>query len=101
MRLASTDPARLERLGELGWTAARSAPEAVLVAAALVLALVARDPRAAIAALVLVAPGLAWALEQRAWLSPLASWYWLAITVTVPLLVLAVVSANPRQRTEL
>lgn len=43
MGLASTDPAQLERLGELGWTAARSAPEAVLAAAALGLALVARD----------------------------------------------------------
>jgi hypothetical protein len=98
--LASIGPARLERLGELGWTAARSAPEVVVVAAALGLALVARDPRPAIAAIVLVAPGLAWALEQRAWLSPLASWYWLAIAVTVPLLVMAVVSANRRQRTE-
>ncbi len=98
--LASIGPARLERLGELGWAAARSAPEAGLVAAALGLALVARDPRAAIAAIVLVAPGLARALEQRAWLSPLASWYWLAIAVTVPLLVMAVVSANPRQRTQ-
>jgi hypothetical protein len=101
MGLASTGPAQLERLGELGWTAARSAPEAILVAAALGLALVARDPRAAIAAIVLVAPGLAGALERRAWLSPLASWYWLAIAVTVPLLVMAVVSANRRQRTEL
>jgi hypothetical protein len=72
----------------------------VLVAAALGLALVARDPRAAIAAVVLVAPGLAWALEQRAWLSPLASWYWLVTAVTVPLLVMAVVSADRRQRTE-
>jgi hypothetical protein len=101
MGLASTGPAQLERLGELGWTAARSAPEALLVAAALGLALVARDPRPAIAALVLVTPGLAWALEQRAWLSPLASWYWLVIAVTVPLLVMAVVSADRRQRTEL
>jgi hypothetical protein len=101
MGLASSGPAQLERLGELGWTAARSAPEAVLVAAALGLALVARDPRPAIAALVLVAPGLAWALERRAWLSPLASWYWLAIVVTVPLLILAVVRADRRQRTEL
>jgi hypothetical protein len=67
--LASTSPAQLERLGELGWTVARSAPEAGLVAAALGLALVARDPRAAIAAIVLVAPGLARALEQRAWLA--------------------------------
>lgn len=100
MGLASAGAAQLERLGELGWTAARSAPEAVLVAAALGLALVARDPRPAIAALVLVAPGLAWALEQRAWLSPLASWYWLVIAVTVPLLVLAVVRADRRQRTE-
>jgi hypothetical protein len=99
--LASIGPARLERLGELGWTAARSAPQAVLVAAALGLALVARDPRPAIAAIVLVAPGLAWALEQRAWLSPLASWYWLVIAVTVPLLVIAGVSADRRQRTEL
>jgi hypothetical protein len=98
--LASIGPAQLERLGELGWTAARSAPEAVVVAAALGLALVARDPRAAIAAIVLVAPGLAWALEQRAWLSPLASWYWGVIAVTVPLLVMAVVSADRRQRTE-
>jgi hypothetical protein len=98
--LASIGPARLGRLGELGWTAARSAPQAVLVAAALGLALVARDPRAAIAAVVLVAPGLAWALEQRAWLSPLASWYWLVTAVTVPLLVMAVVSADRRQRTE-
>lgn len=98
--LASIGPARLERLGELGWAVARSAPEAGLVAAALGLALVARDPRPAIAAMVLVAPGLAWALEQRAWLSPLASWYWLAIAVTVPLLVMAVVSAIPRQRTQ-
>jgi hypothetical protein len=98
--LASTGPARLERLGELGWAAARSAPEAVLVAAALGLALVARDPRPAIAAIVLVAPGLAWALEQRAWLSPLASWYWITIAVTVPLLVMAVVSADRRQRTQ-
>jgi hypothetical protein len=98
--LASTGPAQLERLGELGWTAARSAPEAILVAAALGLALVARDPRAAIAAVVLVAPGLARALERRAWLSPLASWYWLVIAVTVPLLVMAVVSANRRQRIE-
>jgi len=101
MGLASTDPAQLERLGELGWTAARSAPEAVLVAAALGLALVARDPRPAIAALVLVVPGLAWALEQRAGLSPLASWYWLGIAATVPLLVIAAVSAARRQRTEL
>jgi hypothetical protein len=99
--LASIGPARLGRLGELGWTAARSAPQAVLVAAALGLALVARDPRPAIAAIVLVAPGLAWALEQRAWLSPLASWYWLVIAVTVPLLVIAGVSADRRQRTEL
>jgi hypothetical protein len=99
--LARIGPARLERLGELGWTAARSAPQAVLVAAALGLALVARDPRPAIAAIVLVAPGLAWALEQRAWLSPLASWYWLVIAVTVPLLVIAGVSADRRQRTEL
>jgi hypothetical protein len=99
--LASIGPAQLERLGELGWTAARSAPEAVVVAAALGLALVALDPRPAIAAMVLVAPGLAWALEQRAWLSPLASWYWLVIAVTVPLLVMAVVSADRRQRTEL
>ena len=99
--LASIGPAQLERLGELGWTAARSAPEAVLVAAALGLALVARDPRPAIAALVLVAPGLAWALEQRAWLSPLASWYWLGIAVAVPLLVMAGVSADRRRRTEL
>jgi hypothetical protein len=99
MGLASIGPARLERLGELGWVAARSAPEAVLVAAALGLALVARDPRPAIAALVLVAPGLARALEQRAWLSPLASWYWLVIAVTVPLLLMAVVSADRRQRT--
>lgn len=101
MGLASSGAVQLERLGELGWTAARSAPEAVLVAAALGLALVARDPRPAIAALVLVAPGLAWALERRAWLSPLASWYWLAIAVTVPLLILAVVRADRRQRTEL
>jgi hypothetical protein len=101
MGLASIGPAQLERLGELGWTAARSAPQAVLVAAALGLALVARDPRPAIAAIVLVAPGLAWALEQRAWLSPLASWYWLVIAVTVPLLVIAGVSADRRQRTEL
>jgi hypothetical protein len=98
--LASIGPAQLERLGELGWTAARSAPEAVVVAAALGLALIARDPRPAIAAMVLVAPGLAWALEQRAWLSPLASWYWLTIAVTVPLLVMAVVSADRRQRTQ-
>jgi hypothetical protein len=100
MGLASIGPAQLERLGELGWTAARSAPDAVVVAAALGLALVARDPRPAIAALVLVAPGLAWALEQRAWLSPLASWYWLVIAVTVPLLVMAVIGADRRQRTE-
>jgi hypothetical protein len=99
--LASIGPAQLDRLGELAWTAARSAPEAVLVAAALGLALVARDPRPAIAALVLVAPGLAWALEQRAWLSPLVSWYWVGIAVTVPLLVMAGVSADRRQRTEL
>ncbi len=98
--LASIGPAQLERLGELGWTAARSGPEAVVVAAALGLALVARDPRPAITAMVLVAPGLAWALEQRAWLSPLASWYWLVIAVSVPLLVMAVVSADRRQRTE-
>ena len=99
--LASIGPAQLDRLGELAWTAARSAPEAVLVAAALGLALVARDPRPAIAALVLVAPGLAWALEQRAWLSPLVSWYWVGIAATVPLLVMAGVSADRRQRTEL
>lgn len=99
--LASMGPAQLDRLGELGWTAARSAPEAVMVAAALGLALVARDPRAAIAAIVLVVPGLAWALEQRAWLSPLASWYWLGIAVTVPLLVIAGVRADRRQRTKL
>jgi hypothetical protein len=72
-----------------------------LVAAALGLALVARDPRPAIAALVLVVPGLGWALEQRASLSSLASWYWLGIAVTVPLLVMAAVSAARRQRTEL
>jgi hypothetical protein len=44
---------------------------------------------------------LAWALEQRAGLSPLASWCWLGIAVTVPLLVIAAVSAARRQRTEL
>ena len=98
--LASLGPAQLDRLGELGWAAARSAPEAVLITAALGLALVARDPRPAIAAIVLVVPGLAWALEQRAWLSPLASWYWLGIAVIMPLLVLAVVRADRRQRTK-
>ena len=77
------------------------APQLAVIAAALVFALVAFDPRPAIAAITMSAVISAQLLSWAGPADPVVTAYWLTVLGSVPLVLWAAVRATRRQRLEL
>jgi hypothetical protein len=77
------------------------APSIVLVVVALAVALLAYDPRPAVAAVVLFLPDLVLAVTVLRWADPVSVGFWLAMIAAMPLLVLAALRAHRLQRDRL
>jgi hypothetical protein len=73
----------------------------VVVVVALAVALLAYDPRPAVAAVVLFLPDLVLAVTVLRWADPVSVGFWLAMIAAMPLLVLAALRAHRLQRDRL